>query len=110
MQVKDKKEFKEKIINNPGLKIVKFYAEWSGPCQMMMPIYNELANVYNSVAAFYRIDVEKLPMLKKELGVMEIPTILFYKNGVVVDFVNGMISKYSLIAKLENALNNHSSN
>jgi thioredoxin 1 len=108
--VTNKKIFKEKVLSGPGLQVVKFYAEWSGPCQMMMPIYNELANMYNSAAAFYRIDVEAAPLLKKELGVIEMPTILFYKNGVVVDFVSGLISKNSLIAKLENVLNNYSSN
>lgn len=110
MQVKDKKEFKEKVINGSGLRIVKFYADWSGPCQMMMPIYNELANMYNSAAAFYKIDVEVAPVLKKEQGIIEMPTILFYKNGVVIDFVSGLISKNSLIAKLENIINNNSSN
>ena len=104
--VTDKKIFKEKVLNGTGLQIVKFYADWSGPCQMMLPIYNELAGMYNSSAAFYRIDVEVAPLLKKELGVIEMPTILFYKNGVVVDFVSGLISKNSLIAKLENELSN----
>ena len=105
-KVKDKKGFNEKVLSGSGLKIVKFYAEWSGPCQMMTPVYNELANMYSSAAAFYRIDVEEAPLLKKELGVIEMPTILFYMNGVVIDFVSGLTSRNSLIAKLENLLNN----
>lgn len=105
-KVTDKKSFSEKVLNGTGLQVVKFYADWSGPCQMMVPIYKELANMYSGSAAFYRVDVEDVPQLKKELGVMEIPTILFYINGVVVDFVNGLASRNSLIAKLENVLNN----
>jgi thioredoxin 1 len=105
-KVKDKKGFDEKVLNGTGLQVVKFYADWSGPCQMMMPIYNELANMYSGSAAFYRIDVEEAPLLKKELGVIEMPTILFYMNGAVVDFVNGLSSRNSLIAKFENLLNN----
>jgi thioredoxin 1 len=105
-KVTDKKSFNEKVLSGSGLQIVKFYAEWSGPCQMMVPIYNELDSMYNSVASFYRIDVEEAPLLKKELGVIEMPTILFYRNGVVIDFVSGLISKNSLITKLENVLNN----
>ncbi len=104
-KVTDKKSFKEEVLSGPGLKIVKFYAEWSGPCQMMTPVYNELASMYNSAAAFYRVDVEEVPSLKKELGVIEMPTILFYLNGVVIDFVSGLTSRNSLIAKLENLLN-----
>lgn len=106
IKVSDKKSFSEKVLNGPGLKIVKFYAEWSGPCQMMTPIYMELENMYSSTASFYRIDIEEAPMLKKELGVIEMPTILFYMNGSVVDFVSGLASRNSLIAKLENLLNN----
>ena len=108
-KVTDKKSFNEKVLSGPGLQIVKFYAEWSGPCQMMVPIYDELAGMYNSAASFYKIDIEDAPLLKKELGVIEMPTILFYRNGVVIDFVSGLISKNSLIAKLENVLNNKKS-
>ncbi len=109
-QVKDKKEFNEKVINGPGLRVVGFYADWSGPCQMMLPIYDELVRMYNGAAAFYQVDVEVAPLLKTELGVIEMPTILFYKNGVVVDFVSGLISKNSLIAKFEKLLINYSTN
>jgi thioredoxin 1 len=105
-KVKDKKGFTEQVLIGPGLKIVKFYADWSGPCQMMLPVYDELAGMYSSAASFYRIDVEDAPLLKKELGVIEMPTILFYRNGVVIDFVSGLISKNSLITKLENVLSN----
>ena len=103
--VKDKKGFTERILNEKGIQVVKFYAEWSGPCQMMCPIYAELSMSYSGTVNFFTIDVEEAPLLKKELGVIELPTILFYKNGTVIDFVNGMISKNALIAKLENAIN-----
>lgn len=105
IKVTDKKGFNDKVLNGSGLQIVKFYADWSGPCQMMTPIYKELANMYNSAASFYCIDIEEAPVLKKELGVIEMPTILFYMNGTVVDFASGLISRNSLIAKLENLLN-----
>jgi len=108
--VTDKKTFTEKVLNAHGLRVVKFYADWSGPCQMMQPIYQEMENMYNCAAAFYTIDVEAAPVLKKELGVIEMPTILFYRNGEVIDFVIGLISKNSLIAKLENLLNKNSTN
>jgi thioredoxin-like negative regulator of GroEL len=71
----------------------------------MVPIYKELDSMYNSTASFYRIDVEEVPLLKKELGVIEMPTILFYLNGAVIDFVSGLASRNSLIAKFENLLN-----
>jgi len=103
--LKDKKGFTEEVLNEKGIRVVNFFAEWSGPCQMMSPIYTELSKSYNGSADFFTVDVEETPLLKKELGVIELPTILFYKNGAVIDFVNGMISKNALIAKLENAIN-----
>jgi len=103
--VDNKKSFTEKILNEQGIQVVEFYAEWSGACQMMAPVFNELSSSYSSSIEFFTVDVEEVPSLKKELGVNDLPTILFYKNGVVIDFVNGMISKNALIAKLENALN-----
>jgi thioredoxin 1 len=103
--VKDIKGFTEKILNVPGIQVVKFYADWSGPCQVMVPIYKELAASYKRVANFFTIDVEAAPLLKNKLGVIELPTILFYKNGIVVDFVNGMMSKNMLIKKMEDIVN-----
>jgi thioredoxin 1 len=103
--VKDIKGFTEKILNVPGIQVVKFYADWSGPCQVMVPIYKELSATYKRVANFFSIDVETAPLLKNKLGVIELPTILFYKNGIVVDFVNGMVSKNMLIKKMEDVIN-----
>src|SRR5947207_15556052 len=95
--VKDKKSFTEKVLNEQGIQVVKFYAEWSGPCQMMAPIYKELYAYYSSSVGFFTVDVEEDPMLKAELGVIELSTLLFYKNITIIDYVNGMISKNTLI-------------
>jgi thioredoxin 1 len=108
--VADKKSFTENILNEEGVQVVKFYTDWSGPCQMMAPVYKELSLSYAGAANFFMIDVEASPLLKKELGVNELPTILFYKNGAIIDFVNGMISKNALIEKLENAVNRKTNN
>lgn len=103
--IKNQKNFKEKVLSQPGIQVIKFYADWSGPCQVMAPIFSELSSYYSSSITFFTIDVEVAPSLKEELGVKELPTILFYQNGEVIDFVNGMISKNALIAKLENTIN-----
>lgn len=105
MKVAGKKDFTEKILNSKGLQVVKFYADWSGPCQMMAPICKELSISYGGIVNFFKVDVEALPLLKKEFGVNDLPTILFYKNGILIDFVNGVIAKNAMIAKMENLLN-----
>ncbi len=104
-RVTDKKNFTEEVLNAPGLRVVEFYTDWSGPCQIMVPIYKDLSQTYSKAAKFFKIDVEASPLLKKQLGVIELPTILFYKNGILIDFVNGIISKKALTVKLENIIN-----
>jgi thioredoxin 1 len=106
IKITDKKDFEEKVLNQPGLHLIRFCAAWSGPCQMMASIYNEMFETYNSEASFYKVDIDEAPLLAKELKVKELPTLLFYKNGVMVDMVTGMISKDSLIEKIEYTLNN----
>ncbi|MEO5891776.1 MAG: thioredoxin domain-containing protein [Ferruginibacter sp.] len=101
IKITDKKAFGEKILNGTGLKIVRFCAEWSGPCQMMAPIYLEIVSIYKESASCYKIDIDEAPLLKKEFGITELPTILFYKNGAIIDFAVGLISREDLIAKME---------
>jgi len=101
IKIADNATFTEKIINGKGLQIARFCAEWSGPCQIMGPIYLEMCSMYSNVASFYRVDIDEAPLLKKQFGVVELPTILFYKNGEQVDYAIGLISKDSLISKIE---------
>lgn len=101
IKITDKQTFTEKILNGKSLQIVRFCAEWSGPCQMMVPIYQEMFSMYKKSASFYRIDIDEAPLLKKEFGITELPTILFYKKGAVIDFAVGLISRDELIAKME---------
>ncbi|CAN5806173.1 hypothetical protein BH11BAC3_BH11BAC3_45700 [soil metagenome] len=101
IKISDKKAFGEKIVNGTGLHIVRFCAEWSGPCQMMSPIYLEIVGLYKESASFYKVDIDEAPLLKKQFGIKELPTILFYKNGDMIDFAMGLISRDVLIAKME---------
>ena len=101
IKITDKKSFTEKILEGTGLQIVRFCSEWNGPCQIMGPIYQEMFSMYKKSASFYRIDIDEAPLLKKEFGITELPTILFYKKGTVIEFVVGLISKDDLIAKME---------
>lgn len=99
-----KDNFKQQVLEGKGLSLVNFYADWNGASQMMMPVYGQLANTYSSMVNFYSVDIDNDPSLKEEYGIMELPTVLFFKNGTVVDYVTGMISKNAFIAKLENTL------
>jgi thioredoxin len=101
-----KKEFRKEVIGSENLSLVQFKLEWSGACQIISPIYEELATSYKGQANFFTVDVEKETGLDDEYGVMELPTILFFQRGKVVDYTTGLIPKNIIINKIENALSN----
>ena|SRR5215813_5304281 len=98
------KELKKEVAANLNLLLVHFKSEWNGSCQILAPVYEDLANAYKGAAKFFTIDAEKNKTVVHEYGVIEIPTILFIKNGEVVDHVSGLTSKNIIISKIENAL------
>ncbi|HLK30818.1 MAG TPA: thioredoxin family protein [Puia sp.] len=101
-----KKNFSKSELNSKTLSIVHFTMEWNGASQIVSMIYDDLANSYNGSANFYTVNIEEEKALSKELGVMEIPTILFFRSGELIDHAVGLISKNALIAKIETALSN----
>ena len=77
--------------------VVDFWATWCGPCRMLAPVISELAKEYNGRITVGKCDVEDNDELAAEFGIRNIPTILFFKNGEVVDKLIGAQPK----AKLE---------
>ena len=100
-----KQEFRKEVMESPALSLVKFKLEWSGACQIILPIYEELAKSYKGMVNFFNIDIEKESGIDKEYGIIEVPTILFFKGGQIVDHVSGLVPKNVVISKIENALN-----
>ena len=96
--------FTREIINASGLAIVQFKTEWNGGCQIMAPIYEELSRQYSTKAKFFTIDTEKEKTITKEYRVMELPTILIFKSGELIDHVTGLTPKNILIEKIEQAI------
>ncbi len=99
-----KEEFQKEVMNNENLALVQFRIEWSGTCQIISPIYEELANSYKGQASFFTVDVDKNDGIDDEYGIMELPTILFFKNGKVIDHITGLTPKNVMIGKINNAL------
>lgn len=99
-----RKELTTTLIGNRKLCIIQFRTEWSGSCQIMQPIYEEMARYYKGQADFFCVDADHETQLYTQYGIKEIPTILFFKNNELVDCASGLISKNKLIAKIENAL------
>jgi len=99
-----KKEFKSRVVESITLILVLFKTEWNGACQLVAMIYNEVAKDYKGTANFFTVDIEKEVHLGKEFGITEIPTILFFKSGKVIDYATGLVPKNVLISKIENAI------
>lgn len=80
--------------------LVDFWAEWCGPCRMVGPIVEEIAKEYEGKAVVGKVNVDHNPNISMEFGIRNIPTILFFKNGQVVDKQVGAVPKAQLAAKL----------
>ncbi|HZE84519.1 MAG TPA: thioredoxin family protein [Puia sp.] len=86
------------------LSLIQFKTEFNGACQIVSMIYEGLAQSYKGQANFITVDLDKEAGLGKEYGVREVPTILFIRNGKVIDHSTGLTSRNTLIAKIELAL------
>jgi len=93
--------FKKDVLESERLVLVQFKKEWNGASQIIAPVYNELNESYKDNVHFYTVDTEIEKGLTSEYGITEIPTILFFKNGKVVDHVIGLTPKIDLISKIE---------
>ncbi len=102
--IKNVSDFEKKVKKGKGLWVIRFCAEWSGPCQIMGPIYEDISGIYKTRASFCKIDVDEMPLIKAKWGVTELPTFLFFKNGESVDFLSGLISREALVERIEHAL------
>ena len=95
-----KENFAELKAGNLPL-VVDFWATWCGPCRMVGPIIEELAKQYDGKIVVGKCDVEDNEELAAEFGIRNIPTILFFKNGEVVDKLIGAQSKAKFEEKFE---------
>lgn len=96
--------FAETAINNGGVTVIDFWAEWCGPCRMIAPIIDELSEELNGKATVGKLDVDSNPNVSFKYGVRSIPTVLILKDGEVVDKQVGVATKQELLAKINKHL------
>lgn len=93
--------FEVEVLQSDKVVLVDFWAAWCGPCRMVAPIVEELAKDYEGRAVVAKVDVDNNPSVSSALGIRNIPTILIFKGGKVVDKQVGVAPKNVLAAKIE---------
>lgn len=91
----------EELITKPGVLLVDFSAEWCPPCRRLEPIVNELAADFTGTATVATVDVEMNPVVTTRYKVRNMPTILVFKDGELVDRQIGLTSKQVLATMIE---------
>jgi thioredoxin 1 len=92
----------------PGLVMVDFWAVWCGPCQMVAPIVEELATEYAGKLRVMKLNTDENPEIAGRYQVMSIPTILFFRNGQVVEKLIGARPKRQFKEVIDSLLTQHS--
>ena len=87
------KNFDEVLVATEGLVMVDFWAEWCGPCRAIAPVLEELAEASEGRVTLMKVNVDENHGLAARYGIQSIPTILFFKEGAVVDRVLGAAPK-----------------
>ncbi len=93
--------FEELVVNSDKPVMIDFWAVWCGPCRMIAPIVEEMSGEYEGKAVIGKVDVDSNSNVATKYGIRNIPTVLFVKNGEVVDKQVGAAPKQAFTAKLD---------
>ena len=96
--------FKKEVLDSDLPCLVDFWAEWCGPCRRVTPVVEEIAEEFKGKFKIGKLNVDDGSKTASTYGVMSIPTLMFFKNGKVVEQITGSVGKADLKAKIEEQL------
>jgi thioredoxin 1 len=96
--------FKSEVVESSKPVLVDFWADWCGPCRVIAPSLEELAETYQGKVTIGKLNVDEQPNLAAQFGIRSIPTLLFFQNGKVVDQVVGAVPKAAIEGKLKSMI------
>ena len=97
--------FEEDVLDSDQPVLVDFWAEWCGPCKMIAPIVDDIAEEYEGKIKVAKLDADENPNVMQTFQIMGIPTLILFKNGEVAERITGYMPKERLLAKLAPHMN-----
>ncbi len=96
--------FNKEVLQSDQVVLVDFWAPWCGPCRIVGPIVEQIAQEYLGKAKVGKLNVDENPVTSQNYGIMSIPSLLIFKNGQVVDQLIGAHPKEAIAERLDKAL------
>ncbi|MCO6477639.1 MAG: thioredoxin [Phaeodactylibacter sp.] len=95
------KTFQTVVLNSPQPVVVDVWADWCGPCKMLAPSFGAAERELEGKARFVKLDADKNQKLVRKYKVMGLPTLLFFKDGQLVDRTTGVVSKSTILKRVK---------
>ena len=100
----DQSSFKTEVLDQKGLTLVDFWAEWCGPCRVLGPILDQVATEMGPKVKIVKVNADQNPELASEYGVRGLPTVIFFRGGEAVAEMVGLQQKATIVSAIEEEL------
>ena len=90
--------FEQEVLNAKGKVLIDFWADWCGPCKMLSPLVDEIAEEMGDQIKVGKVNVDEVPSIARKYGIMSIPTLILFENGEKVNQSVGFINKQQIAA------------